>query len=233
MVRALRQVASPRPDGRPPFLHHLPHGPSPNAVVSDDLKARYPEEITIVLQHQFWELEGRARRTSRWRCRFNQTPQILIVPYAAVTAFVDPSVKFGLQFHPVMTGDDDGVGHEATGHGDRSTRRRPNRSLRQHRCPRRVPQEIGRPVVGRALGGADAARARRRAGDVRRPRPLPRRRHVRLHLLMTSCGSRPTRRPRPRSSPRAASRSSTVARAATWRCPSSRCPRRSGPTRRS
>jgi uncharacterized protein len=79
----------------------------PRAVVSADLKARYPEEITIVLQHQYWDLKvddfGFSVGLS-----FNQTPQILVVPYGAVTAFVDPSVKFGLQFRPqVEDGDGD------------------------------------------------------------------------------------------------------------------------------
>ena len=71
----------------------------PRAVVSADLKARYPEEITIVLQHQYWDLKVEETGFSVG-LSFNQTPQILVVPYGAVTSFVDPSVKFGLQFRP-------------------------------------------------------------------------------------------------------------------------------------
>ncbi len=73
----------------------------PQATVGDDLKSKYPEEITIVLQHQFWDLkvddDGFSVALS-----FNQSPQTLQIPYAAVTAFVDPSVKFGLQFKPTV-----------------------------------------------------------------------------------------------------------------------------------
>lgn len=78
----------------------------PRAVISADLKARYPEEITIVLQHQYWDLKVDETGFSVG-LSFNQTPQILVVPYGAVTAFVDPSVKFGLQFRPQT--DDDGA----------------------------------------------------------------------------------------------------------------------------
>lgn len=81
----------------------------PRAVISADLKARYPEEITIVLQHQYWDLKVEETGFSVG-LSFNQTPQILVVPYGAVTAFVDPSVKFGLQFRPHT---EDGDGGEA------------------------------------------------------------------------------------------------------------------------
>src|SRR5262249_54090414 len=65
--------------------------------LSARLKASYPEEMTIVLQHQFWDLTvgddefvvGLA---------FNAIPERLHVPFKAVKAFLDPSVQFGLQF---------------------------------------------------------------------------------------------------------------------------------------
>ncbi len=75
------------------------------ARVSDSLKARYPEEITVVMQHQFWDLRV-DERGFQVGLSFNQTPQILYIPFSAVTAFVDPSVKFGLQFRS-RTGEDD------------------------------------------------------------------------------------------------------------------------------
>lgn len=69
----------------------------PGVELSDALRARYPDEMTIVLQHQFWGLEvdedGFAVTLS-----FSGVSERLKVPYAALTAFVDPSVKFGLQF---------------------------------------------------------------------------------------------------------------------------------------
>ena len=61
------------------------------------LRARHPEEMTIVLQHQFWGLEIGDERFSV-TLSFDRVHERLTVPYAAITAFVDPSVQFGLQF---------------------------------------------------------------------------------------------------------------------------------------
>ena len=76
----------------------------PRARVGNDLKAKYPEEITVVMQHQFWDLtiddKGFTLGLS-----FNQVSQTLYIPFAAVTSFVDPSVKFGLQFRPLAAND--------------------------------------------------------------------------------------------------------------------------------
>jgi hypothetical protein len=111
MVRALRQVES---RGLPDDHHFYItfRTDHPRAVLSTDLKARYPEEITIVLQHQFWELKV-AEASFSVGLSFNQTPQTLVVPFAAVTAFVDPSVKFGLQFRAAGPGEDGGKEPEA------------------------------------------------------------------------------------------------------------------------
>jgi len=71
---------------------------APDVVLPDFLRERYPEEMTIVLQHQFWDLkvgdEGFGISLS-----FDNQLADLNVPYAAISAFVDPSVKFGLQFN--------------------------------------------------------------------------------------------------------------------------------------
>jgi hypothetical protein len=69
----------------------------PGVAIPSHLLARYPEEITIVLQHQFWSLEVEENWFSVVLA-FNGVRETLSVPFAAVTAFADPSVKFGLQF---------------------------------------------------------------------------------------------------------------------------------------
>jgi len=70
---------------------------APGVEISDQLSTKYPDEMTIVIEHQFWELtvseEGFAVTLS-----FNNRLERLAIPFAAVTAFADPSVKFGLQF---------------------------------------------------------------------------------------------------------------------------------------
>ncbi len=72
----------------------------PGVVMSDWLKERYPDEMTIVLQHQFWGLniDDDAFQIS---LKFHKIDEALNIPFAAVKAFFDPSVQFMLQFKPV------------------------------------------------------------------------------------------------------------------------------------
>jgi hypothetical protein len=69
----------------------------PGVDIPDFLKGQYPQEMTIVLEHQFWGLEVDERQFAV-TLSFRNLPQRLTVPFAAVTAFSDPSVKFGLEF---------------------------------------------------------------------------------------------------------------------------------------
>ena len=65
----------------------------------DFLREKHPEEITIVLQHQFWDLKVDTKGFSVG-LSFNDKQETLLVPYTAIGSFLDPSVKFGLQFVP-------------------------------------------------------------------------------------------------------------------------------------
>lgn len=69
----------------------------PGVEMPEYLRARYPEEITVVLQHQYWGLEITEEQFTV-TVSFNRQNERLVVPFAALTAFVDPSVRFGLQF---------------------------------------------------------------------------------------------------------------------------------------
>ena len=66
-------------------------------VIPDHLTQRYPDEMTIVLEHQFWDLEV-FPDYFRVILKFSGQPQPIVIPFAALTRFFDPSVKFGLQF---------------------------------------------------------------------------------------------------------------------------------------
>jgi hypothetical protein len=66
-------------------------------VMPDWLRKEYPEQMTIVLQHQFWGLEI-AEESFSVTLSFNNRQERLTVPIAAITAFADPAVKFVLQF---------------------------------------------------------------------------------------------------------------------------------------
>lgn len=69
----------------------------PGVQIAEHLRQRHPEEMTIVLQHQFWGLEVSDSQFSV-TLSFNGQHERLTIPMAAITAFVDPSVQFGLQF---------------------------------------------------------------------------------------------------------------------------------------
>lgn len=70
---------------------------APGVDISERLRSQYPDEMTIVLQHQFWNLEVREDGFSV-DLTFNKIPEKLVIPYSAVQGFFDPSVQFGLQF---------------------------------------------------------------------------------------------------------------------------------------
>jgi hypothetical protein len=74
---------------------------APGVRIPQHLRERFPDEMTIVLQNKFWDLAvdeiGFTVGLS-----FNQIPAKLEIPFAAITAFVDPAVDFGLQFHAAV-----------------------------------------------------------------------------------------------------------------------------------
>jgi hypothetical protein len=70
-------------------------------IIPQRLSAQYPNEMTIVLQHQFWDLQ--VDEPGGWfsiGLSFGGIPTTLTVPFSAVTAFADPHVQFGLRFKP-------------------------------------------------------------------------------------------------------------------------------------
>lgn len=77
---------------------------APGVEIGDQLAAKYPDEMTIVIEHQFWDLMVGAENFAV-TLSFNNRPERLTVPFAAITAFADPSVKFGLQFQETPQGD--------------------------------------------------------------------------------------------------------------------------------
>src|SRR5262249_43066557 len=72
--------------------------------LSPRLLAQYPEEMTIILQHQFWDLVVSEDRFEVG-LSFGGVPEKLVVPFHAIKSFFDPSVQFGLQFEPTDAAD--------------------------------------------------------------------------------------------------------------------------------
>jgi hypothetical protein len=70
---------------------------APGVRLSNRMREKYPQEMTIVLQHQFWDLVV-TEHTFEVGLSFGGIPERLLVPFEAVKGFFDPSVQFGLQF---------------------------------------------------------------------------------------------------------------------------------------
>jgi uncharacterized protein len=70
---------------------------APAVRLSDRLRAQYPETMTIILQHQFWDLTV-ADRGFEVGLSFGGITERLMVPFDAIIAFYDPAVQFGFQF---------------------------------------------------------------------------------------------------------------------------------------
>ena len=80
----------------------------PGTSIPAHLKAKYPQEITIVIQHRFWDLKvDRVAQRFSVGLSFSGIPAALVVPFAALTAFQDPHAQFGLRFQPEYDGEED------------------------------------------------------------------------------------------------------------------------------
>jgi hypothetical protein len=83
---------------------------APGVSIPRHLVERFPDEMTIVIQHKFWDLKV-GDDIFEVGLTFNQVPAHLIIPFAAISAFVDPAVNFALQFQ--VAGGDEPEPHEA------------------------------------------------------------------------------------------------------------------------
>ena len=69
----------------------------PGVEIADYLRERYPTEMTIVIQHQYWDLQVDDEKLAV-SLSFNNMPERLVIPFRAIKVFADPGVEFGLQF---------------------------------------------------------------------------------------------------------------------------------------
>jgi uncharacterized protein len=79
---------------------------APGVRISPRLLAQYPQEMTIVLQHQFWDLTVNDD-SFEVGLSFGGIPERLVVPFDAITGFFDPAVQFGLQFETLQADNED------------------------------------------------------------------------------------------------------------------------------
>lgn len=131
--------------------------------LSQRLRDKYADEMTIVLQHMFWDL-GVTEHTFEVGLSFDNIPERLLIPFDAVTGFYDPSVQFGLKFEPV---DEEGEGAEQE---PAATAREPKPA---RNAPKALPQPARQPLLpGKAAEpAAPAAPAKPKAERRKEPKP--------------------------------------------------------------
>ncbi|WP_321339257.1 ClpXP protease specificity-enhancing factor SspB [Breoghania sp.] len=78
---------------------------APGVRISNRLRERYPQEMTVVLQHQFWDLVI-TEHTFEVGLSFGGVPERLLVPFSSIKGFFDPSVQFALEFEPGKTAEE-------------------------------------------------------------------------------------------------------------------------------
>ncbi len=122
---------------------------APGVKLSPRLREQYPQEMTIVLQHQFWDLEV-TDEAFEVGLSFSGIPERLRVPFDAINGFFDPSVEFGLQFATIIEDEDEhedapeaeitpGAGEAGRAEAAREGRNRPARGA----FPARAGQGAG------------------------------------------------------------------------------------------
>lgn len=107
MRGVLRRVLTDAAERGLPGEHHFFitfKSKADGVTISPRLLAQYPEEMTIILQHQFWDLIVTDDHFEVG-LSFGGVPERLVVPFSAIKSFFDPSVQFGLQFEPAEAGE--------------------------------------------------------------------------------------------------------------------------------
>jgi uncharacterized protein len=137
---------------------------APNVRLSDRMRAQYPSEMTIVLQHQFWDLAV-SDEAFEVGLSFGGVPELIAIPFDAVTAFYDPAVQFGFQFETI----------ESEGAADQEVAQDKAVQDKSASAPARLPaspapsgalpapsaatsEESGAPETGAPVSGAEVVR---------------------------------------------------------------------------
>jgi uncharacterized protein len=144
---------------------------APGAFISKRLREKYPDEMTIVLQHRFWDLAVTDERFEV-KLTFDGIPERLVVPFNAIKVFFDPSVRFSLQFEGPDAGD---------GATRNAARLNGNEDAADGPAPTPMRAATTRTVSERKVRTTAAARkSRDRADDAAPPAPEPMRAGPRL-----------------------------------------------------
>jgi uncharacterized protein len=127
---------------------------APSVRLSDRMRARYPKDMTIVLQHQFWDLAV-TEQAFEVGLSFGGVPERVVVPFEAVTAFYDPAVQFGFQFETIdgVAEPDEGEAPAAAEKVEKTEKSAPIvRAVAEDKRPEALPVPSGDAAVTRDQG---------------------------------------------------------------------------------
>jgi len=135
---------------------------APGVRLSERMRTQYPEAMTIVLQHQFWDLAVDDDSFSVG-LSFGGVSERVTVPFEAVTAFFDPAVQFGFQFETLerQAADDQSAGAKATEKAPTAVSPAPAAPSKPDALPAPLPAEAAPPPVpptAEGGGGAEVVR---------------------------------------------------------------------------
>lgn len=128
---------------------------APGVRMSDRLRAQHPDKMTIILQHQFWDLAV-TEQAFEVGLSFGGITERLAIPFDAITGFYDPSVQFGLQFEEVSEGQQAPVNaqNKLQGSGQGSGQdQAPDKLGKRKRVPS-IPQAVPAPETSPAAAAA-------------------------------------------------------------------------------
>jgi uncharacterized protein len=126
---------------------------APGVRLSERMRTQYPQSMTIVLQHQFWDLAV-GDDAFEVGLSFGGAPERIAVPFDAVTAFVDPAVQFGLQFE---TAEGQAAAYDAGAAATDEETRLPAPAKSEHKLES-LPTPAPEPETGGTGGGAEVVR---------------------------------------------------------------------------
>jgi uncharacterized protein len=133
---------------------------APGVKLSERLRTQYPEQMTIILQHQYWDLTV-GELGFEVGLSFGGIPEKLSVPFDAINSFFDPSVQFGLQFEEAIEGQDNSAAANAQ---DRPTEKKPRAASRPPATPQAaspapaMPETPAPKPAKPATGGGEVVR---------------------------------------------------------------------------
>lgn len=134
---------------------------APGVRLSQRLRDKHPDEMTIVLQHQFWDLNV-SEHAFEVGLSFSGVPERLLVPFDAITTFFDPSVQFGLKFETQDAAEEALVGEPAPAPAPAKTPRgAASEPSVAPPAPLALPTKAApasQPAKGKAAEGAETAK---------------------------------------------------------------------------